>query len=74
MIELAKVINLDDDNDNEDEIAETLLISGKNYLEFVKKNHKTAIHDSNSIIFLYFMTEVLDNFHSSPMVMAPWVD
>ena len=30
-------------------------------------------HD-NSIIFIYFMTKVLDNFHSPPMVVAPWVD
>ena len=30
-------------------------------------------HD-NSTIFIYFMTKVLDTFHSAPMVMTPWVD
>ena len=30
-------------------------------------------HD-NSIISIYFMMKVLDNFHSPPMVVAPWVD
>ena len=42
LIELAKVINLDD-TDNEDEISETLLISGKKrltmYLEFLLRIH-----------------------------------
>ena len=32
--------------------------------------HKQS-HD-NSIIFLYFIMKVLDNFHSPPMIMAPW--
>ena len=37
----------------------------------ISLSHKQS-HD-NSIIFIYFMTKDLDNFHITSMVMAPWV-
>ena len=38
----------------------------------ISLSHKQSY--DNSIIFLYFVMKMLDNFHIPLMVMAPWVD